>query len=51
MDCSECNSDTGDRVKVVYTDDAAEEIVLCDDCREQFTDAQLIDEVEAAESE
>lgn len=51
MDCSECDSDAGERVEVVYTDDAAEEIVLCDDCREQFTDAQLIDEVEVAESE
>lgn len=51
MNCSECDSDTGERVKVVYTDDAAEEIVLCDGCREQFTDAQLIDDVETAEGE
>lgn len=51
MDCSECDSDTGESVRVVYTDDATEEIVLCDDCREEFTDAELINEVETVEGE
>ena len=51
MECIECDSDTGELVTVEYTDDAAEEVVLCDDCREEFTDAELINEVEAAETE
>ena len=51
MGCSECDSDTGDLVRVEYTDDTAEEVVLCADCREEFTDAELINEVEAAETE
>lgn len=51
MKCSECDSDAGELVEVVYTDDAAETIALCGDCRDEFADAELINEVEIAEGE
>ena len=51
MNCSECDSDLGELVEVVYTDDAAETIALCEDCQDEFVDAELINDVEVAEGE
>ncbi|QLD90305.1 hypothetical protein HWV07_15185 [Natronomonas salina] len=51
MNCSECDSDTDKLVEVVYTDDAAETIALCEDCQDEFADAELINRVEVAEGE
>lgn len=51
MECEECNSNSGELVEVEYTDDATETLALCEDCRAEFTDAELINGVGTVENE
>lgn len=51
MNCRECGDPGGEPARVEYTDGNEETIPLCERCREQFTDGDLIDRVEPADAE
>lgn len=42
MGCIACNDNTGTRVTVEYFDGKTETVELCNECREGFTDAELV---------
>lgn len=50
MDCRECGDEGGEPARVEYTDGNVETIPLCGDCRERFTDGDLVSEVEPVDS-
>lgn len=51
MDCGECGGSGGEPVRVEYTDGTTETIPLCEQCRERFTDGDLISRVEPLDAE
>lgn len=46
MECEECGSEEVANVVVEFTDGAEREIPLCDDCRDDYRDGNLVEEVE-----
>lgn len=50
MDCEECGKNGGTEVKVEYLDGKTETVELCNDCREDFIDAEFVAEVGQLES-
>lgn len=51
MDCGECSDNQGERVSVEYTDGTTETIALCETCREQFADGDLVSDIDPVEVE
>lgn len=51
MKCNECEEETGESVRVRYTDGTTETLPLCERCRERFTDGDLVSEVQPIEVE
>lgn len=45
MGCTECEDSTGKLVEVEYFDGTTETVALCNECREDFTDAELVADV------
>jgi len=45
MDCTECGENPGEKTRVIYTNSKSEYLYLCDDCREQFEDGELIQSI------
>lgn len=51
MDCRECTEKQGEPVSVEYTDGTTETIPLCETCREQYADGDLVSDIEPVEVE
>lgn len=45
MDCSECGTGDAALTKVKYEVDKTETIPLCADCRDEFQDGGLVEEI------
>lgn len=50
MACVECGADGAEPVRVEYVEAGAETLRLCEDCREQFADGDLVADVTAVSS-
>lgn len=51
MDCGECTDNPGELVSVEYTDGTTETIALCESCRAQFSEGDLVSDIERVEVE
>ena len=45
MNCEQCEESTGERTVIAYTNGESERIRLCADCRERFSEGDLIESV------
>jgi len=51
MECGECSDSQGELVSIEYTDGTTETIALCETCRAEFADGDLVSDIELLEVE
>jgi protein-arginine kinase activator protein McsA len=51
MECGECSDNQGELVSIEYTDGTTETIALCETCRAEFADGDLVSDIELLEVE
>jgi len=50
MQCSECDSSDAQLFQVTFSEDRIDEVALCDDCRNKFENANLVNGIISTES-
>lgn len=45
MECETCGVERAERARIEYVEDAAETLPLCDACRAEFSDGDLVTDV------